>query len=157
MRQSRFADAGPHAGSECGDVDYTLPQQETDHEPRVPRIGQSSTQRQRRRKAKPREQRLLRDDAPDVPPVSASSLLWCAQDLGGEHPRTLDEVGRAFNVTRERIRQIESQSLKKLQLLDEAQNAGEGDDPCKAEQDREGGGSFRQRAAQTAPHRPEKP
>jgi len=41
--------------------------------------------------------------------------------LGGEHPRTLDEVGRTFNVTRERIRQIENQSLKKLQSLAEAQ------------------------------------
>ena len=35
----------------------------------------------------------------------------------GEHPRTLDEVGRTFNVTRERIRQIENQSLKKLRAL----------------------------------------
>ncbi len=31
------------------------------------------------------------------------------------------EVGRTFNVTRERIRQIENQSLKKLQSLAEAQ------------------------------------
>jgi len=37
--------------------------------------------------------------------------------LDGEQPRTLDEVGRAFNVTRERIRQIENQSLKKLRAL----------------------------------------
>jgi RNA polymerase primary sigma factor len=42
--------------------------------------------------------------------------------LNGEAPRTLDEVGRAFNVTRERIRQIENQSLKKLRALAEAQN-----------------------------------
>ena len=35
--------------------------------------------------------------------------------LGDQHPRTLDEIARTFNVTRERIRQIESQSLKKLQ------------------------------------------
>jgi hypothetical protein len=35
--------------------------------------------------------------------------------------RTLDEVGRTFNVTRERIRQIENQSLKKLQNLPAAQ------------------------------------
>jgi RNA polymerase primary sigma factor len=34
--------------------------------------------------------------------------------LGGRHPRTLDDVGRMFNVTRERIRQLENQSLKKL-------------------------------------------
>jgi RNA polymerase primary sigma factor len=41
--------------------------------------------------------------------------------LAGEHPRTLDEVGRTFNVTRERIRQIETHSLQKLQNLPEAQ------------------------------------
>jgi RNA polymerase primary sigma factor len=41
--------------------------------------------------------------------------------LNGESPRTLDEVGRAFNVTRERIRQIENQSLKKLRALAESQ------------------------------------
>ncbi len=42
-------------------------------------------------------------------------VLELRYGLGGEHPRTLDEVGRTFNVTRERIRQIENQSLKKLQ------------------------------------------
>ena len=41
--------------------------------------------------------------------------------LNGEAPRTLDEVGRTFNVTRERVRQIENHSLKKLGLLAEAQ------------------------------------
>ncbi len=48
-------------------------------------------------------------------------MLELRYGLGGEHPRTLDEVGRTFNVTRERIRQIENQSLKKLQDLAEAQ------------------------------------
>jgi RNA polymerase primary sigma factor len=48
-------------------------------------------------------------------------VLQLRYGLGGEHPRTLDEVGRTFNVTRERIRQIENQSLKKLQSLREAQ------------------------------------
>ena len=48
-------------------------------------------------------------------------VLELRYGLDGEHPRTLDEVGRAFNVTRERIRQIENQSLKKLQSLAEAQ------------------------------------
>ena len=48
-------------------------------------------------------------------------MLELRYGLGGEHPRTLDEVGRTFNVTRERIRQIESQSLKKLQSLRETQ------------------------------------
>jgi RNA polymerase primary sigma factor len=48
-------------------------------------------------------------------------VLELRYGLGGEHPRTLDEVGRTFNVTRERIRQIENQSLQKLAALVEAQ------------------------------------
>ena len=35
--------------------------------------------------------------------------------LNGEPPCTLEEVGRAFGVTRERIRQIENNTLKKLE------------------------------------------
>jgi RNA polymerase sigma factor (sigma-70 family) len=34
--------------------------------------------------------------------------------LGNVEPRTLDEVGRHFNVTRERIRQIESKAIAKM-------------------------------------------
>jgi Sigma-70, region 4 len=45
-------------------------------------------------------------------------LRYC---LGDQHPRTLDEVARAFNVTREPIRQIEHHSLKKLPNLGHAQ------------------------------------
>ena len=41
--------------------------------------------------------------------------------LTGGRPRKLEEVGRAFNVTRERIRQIENHTLKKLESLPEAQ------------------------------------
>jgi len=41
--------------------------------------------------------------------------------LNGEPPCTLEEVGRAFGVTRERIRQIENNTLKKLESLPEAQ------------------------------------
>ena len=52
-------------------------------------------------------------------------VLELRYGLGGDHPRTLDEVGRTFNVTRERIRQIENQSLKKLQFLAEAQKLRE--------------------------------
>jgi len=41
--------------------------------------------------------------------------------LDGSQPYTLEEVGRAFGVTRERIRQIENNTLKKLESLPEAQ------------------------------------
>ena len=42
---------------------------------------------------------------------------------GSEH--TLEEVGQSFQVTRERVRQIESRTLKKLQTLPEAQQLRE--------------------------------
>jgi len=41
--------------------------------------------------------------------------------LSGDQPYTLEEVGQAFGVTRERIRQIENNTLKKLETLPEAQ------------------------------------
>jgi len=41
--------------------------------------------------------------------------------LTGKQPCTLEEVGKAFGVTRERIRQIENNTLKKLESLPEAQ------------------------------------
>ena len=41
--------------------------------------------------------------------------------LTGAEPLTLEEVGNTFGVTRERIRQIENNTLKKLQHLPEAQ------------------------------------
>ena len=34
--------------------------------------------------------------------------------IGDGYPRTLEEVGSVFNVTRERIRQIEAKALRKL-------------------------------------------
>ena len=45
--------------------------------------------------------------------------------LRGHEPLTLEEVGRAFGVTRERIRQIENNTLKKLKQLPEAQRLRE--------------------------------
>ena len=41
--------------------------------------------------------------------------------LKGGHPKTLEEVGQAFGVTRERIRQIESKTLAKLKAYRESQ------------------------------------
>ena len=48
-------------------------------------------------------------------------VLELRYGLGGQVPCTLEEVGRRFNVTRERIRQIENQSLRKLRSLPESQ------------------------------------
>ena len=48
-------------------------------------------------------------------------VLELRYGLNGEAPLTLDEVGRVFDVTRERIRQIENHSLKKLRMLAESQ------------------------------------
>jgi len=48
-------------------------------------------------------------------------VLELRYGLDGGHARTLDEISVVFNVTRERIRQIENQSLTKLAALSEAQ------------------------------------
>ncbi len=52
-------------------------------------------------------------------------ILEMRYGLSGEQSRTLDEVGRAFNVTRERIRQIENQCLKKLRAMADCQKLRE--------------------------------
>jgi RNA polymerase primary sigma factor len=44
-------------------------------------------------------------------------VLQLRYGLGGEQPRTLEAIGRALDVTRERARQIESRALEKLQRL----------------------------------------
>ncbi len=41
--------------------------------------------------------------------------------LYGAQPRTLEDVGQVFGLTRERIRQIENNTLTKLKSLPEAQ------------------------------------
>ena len=48
-------------------------------------------------------------------------VLELRYGLDGDHPRTLDEVARIFNVPRERVHRIERQSLQKLQNLAIAQ------------------------------------
>jgi RNA polymerase primary sigma factor len=54
-------------------------------------------------------------------PAREREVIEMRFGLTGGRPRTLEEVGRAFNVTRERIRQIENHTLKKLEALPEAQ------------------------------------
>ena len=57
----------------------------------------------------------------DALPQREREVIEMRFGLTGERPCTLEEVGRAFNVTRERIRQIENHTLKKLESLPEAQ------------------------------------
>ncbi len=48
-------------------------------------------------------------------------VLELRYGLRGDRVWTLDEVARTFDVTRERVRQIEGQALRRLQKLDESQ------------------------------------
>jgi RNA polymerase primary sigma factor len=41
-------------------------------------------------------------------------IVRCRFGLDGSRPQTLEEIGRSFGVTRERIRQIEAKSMEKL-------------------------------------------
>jgi RNA polymerase primary sigma factor len=50
-------------------------------------------------------------------PSRERQILELRYGLDGQHPCTLDEVGRVFDLTRERIRQVESKSLSKLHAL----------------------------------------
>jgi RNA polymerase primary sigma factor len=57
----------------------------------------------------------------DALPAREREVIEMRYGLKGHKARTLEEVGRAFGVTRERIRQIENNTLKKLEGLPEAQ------------------------------------
>ena len=62
-------------------------------------------------------QGLLRDDLEEVMSTLSDrerTVLKLRFGLDDGHPRTLEEVGRVFAVTRERIRQIEAKALRKL-------------------------------------------
>jgi RNA polymerase primary sigma factor len=67
---------------------------------------------------------LRREDikrALDSLPDRERKVIELRFGLLGDQPCTLEEVGRAFGVTRERIRQIENNTLKRLESLPEAQ------------------------------------
>jgi RNA polymerase primary sigma factor len=67
---------------------------------------------------------LRREDiqrALDSLPERERRVIELRFGLTGSQPCTLEEVGKAFGVTRERIRQIENNTLKRLETLPEAQ------------------------------------
>ena len=71
---------------------------------------------------------LQREDiqrALDALPERERQVIELRYGLRGHEPLTLEEVGRAFGVTRERIRQIENNTLRKLKQLPEAQRLRE--------------------------------
>jgi RNA polymerase primary sigma factor len=59
-------------------------------------------------------------------PARERDVLVMRYGLGGMAPRTLEECGEAFGVTRERVRQIETSTLRKIKGLPEAQGLREG-------------------------------
>jgi len=52
-------------------------------------------------------------------------VLRLRYGLDDNHPRTLEEVGKEFNVTRERIRQIEAKAIKKLKHKNRLKKLGD--------------------------------
>jgi RNA polymerase sigma factor (sigma-70 family) len=47
-------------------------------------------------------------------PNTERSVLEMRYGLNRANPRTLDSIGRQFGITRERVRQIENQAIRKL-------------------------------------------
>jgi RNA polymerase primary sigma factor len=54
-------------------------------------------------------------------PYRERRILVLRYGLGGEEPQTVDKVAKMFNITRERVRQLEEAALRKLSTLAEAQ------------------------------------
>lgn len=69
------------------------------------------------------EQQLLVQavhEALGVLPARSAAMVMAYYGIGDDHPRTLEEVGRHYNLTRERIRQIIATSLKTLRTHPQA-------------------------------------
>lgn len=56
---------------------------------------------------------------PDIEPGEMDPSSSCELDIAERDGETLEEVGRAMNMTRERVRQIETRALAKLQATGE--------------------------------------
>ena len=58
-------------------------------------------------------------------PAREREVVTLRYGLGGIEPRTLEEIGRRLGLTRERVRQIELESLRRLACVREIQAVGE--------------------------------
>lgn len=58
----------------------------------------------------------------DTLPARERDVLKFRYGIGSDRSHTLEEVGREFNVTRERIRQIEAKALRKLRQQSRSKN-----------------------------------
>lgn len=58
-------------------------------------------------------------------PARERDVLIMRYGLAGEPPRTLEQCGEAFGITRERVRQIETSSLRRLKTMPSAQGLRE--------------------------------
>ncbi|MDY2888662.1 MAG: RNA polymerase sigma factor RpoD [Candidatus Caccosoma sp.] len=66
----------------------------------------------------------LQDILKELTPREAK-VLQLRYGLGDNRPHTLEEVGKEFNVTRERIRQIEAKALRKLRHPSRSKKLGD--------------------------------
>jgi RNA polymerase primary sigma factor len=57
-------------------------------------------------------------------PAREREVVTLRYGLGGTEPRTLEEIGRRLGLTRERVRQIELESLRRLACVREIQAVG---------------------------------
>jgi RNA polymerase primary sigma factor len=55
-------------------------------------------------------------------PVTERSVLEMRYGLNRSTPRTLESIGKQFGITRERVRQIENQAIRKLRSFTRARN-----------------------------------
>jgi RNA polymerase primary sigma factor len=71
-----------------------------------------------------RLQKEALDRALESLPERDRRVLELRYGLGGEEPHTLEHIGRRLGITRERVRQIEIESLSRLASLREIEAVG---------------------------------